>query len=285
MENEKSKDKGLAKIEKANPASNHMQAQLESLLSSISEEKDLDFPAELFKDLDINEIYNESKKIMTQMIGFKELMMMYDCAIKKIRTKFEILDTEFNVRYRRNPINFINTRLKSTRSIMEKMQRNKIPFSLENIEANINDAAGIRIICSYVDDIYSLSSALINQDDIRLVEQKDYIANPKPNGYRSMHLIVSTPIYFADQTRHIKAEVQIRTIAMDFWATLEHQLRYKNLASAGKGIAAELKECADVISETDIKMLDIRKKIEANAHEPTEEEILFEKMSKLNFSL
>lgn len=256
-------------------------SQFETLFSNMSGEQSFDFPIELIENADINDLYTESKEILSQLIEYKELMMMYDCAIKKVRTKFEILDTEFNVRYRRNPINFINTRLKNTRSIMEKMKRNQLPFSVASIEENIKDIAGIRVICSYVDDIYLLSEALSQQDDVQIVERKDYIANPKPNGYRSMHLIVRTPVFFADQTKYLKAEVQIRTIAMDFWATLEHQLKYKHLSTAGEALASELKECANVISDTDLKMLEIRKKIETNGKEPTEEEILFEKMKKI----
>lgn len=257
--------------------------QMKALFPALSDEQVFDFPIELIEQADINDIYNHSKKIMSQMIEFKELMMMYSCAIKKIRTKFEILDAEFNVRNRRNPINLIHTRLKSPRSILEKMNRNNIPFSIGNLEANINDVAGIRIICPYVDDIYQISDALIKQDDVQLLAKKDYIAHPKPNGYRSMHLIVSTPVFFSSQTKIIKAEVQIRTIAMDFWATLEHQLKYKNLSGAGSEIAAELRQCASAIADIDLRMLEIRKKIAANSEQPTEEEILFEKMR--NFSL
>jgi len=230
----------------------------------------------------INSVWEQSKEILSFVVEFKELMMMYKCAIKEIKTKFEILDTEFKIRYQRNPINFIKTRLKSTASIIEKMKRKNIPFSLENIEQYINDVAGVRVICSYVDDIYSIAKALIQQDDIKLIEKKDYISNPKPNGYRSLHLIVSVPVYFAEHKKNMKVEVQIRTIAMDSWASLEHQLRYKQQITNEEEIAEQLKKCAELIANIDYRMLDIRTKIEANCSEPTEEEILLKKLSKID---
>jgi len=230
----------------------------------------------------VNTMWDKSKEILSFLIEFKELMMMYKCAIKEIKTKFEVLDTEFKIRYQRNPINFINTRLKRTTSIIEKMGRKNIPFTLDNIEKYINDVAGVRVICSYIDDIYSIAKALIQQDDIKLIEQKDYIAHPKPNGYRSLHLIVSVPVYFAEQKKDMKVEVQIRTIAMDSWASLEHQLRYKQEITNGEEIAQQLKECADLIADIDSRMLDIRTKIEANSSDPTEEEILLKKLSKID---
>lgn len=141
------------------------------------------------------------------------------------------------------------------------------------------------MICSYVDDIYSIAKALTRQDDIKLIEQKDYIANPKPNGYRSLHLIVSVPVYFAEQKKHMKVEVQIRTIAMDSWASLEHELRYKQEITNGEEIAEQLKECANLISDIDSRMFDIRRKIEASSSDPTEEEILLEKLSKIDMSI
>lgn len=127
-------------------------------------------------------VFDEARKILETLVGYKELRMMYACALKEVRTKFEVLDVEFNVRYSRNPINAIHTRLKSNQSILEKMQRRRIPFSLENLEARIQDVAGVRVICSYVDDIYRLSEALLRQDDVKLIAQKDYIQQPKPNG-------------------------------------------------------------------------------------------------------
>ena len=151
-------------------------------------------------------VFDEARKILETLVGYKELRMMYACALKEVRTKFEVLDVEFNVRYSRNPINAIHTRLKSNQSILEKMQRRRIPFSLENLETRIQDVAGVRVICSYVDDIYRLSEALLRQDDVKLIAQKDYIQQPKPNGYRSLHLIVRVPVFFADQRRDGSAD-------------------------------------------------------------------------------
>ena len=145
-----------------------------------------------------------ARQLLETAVEYKELRMMYACAIKEVQTKFEVLETEFKVRYQRNPISSIQTRLKSSSSIIEKMIRKGVPFSMENLEEQIQDLAGIRVICSYVDDIYALANALTSQDDITLLEEKDYIRNPKPNGYRSLHLIVSVPVFFSQQKRQIK---------------------------------------------------------------------------------
>lgn len=185
-------------------------------------------------------------------------------------------------KYKRNPINFIDSRLKTTSCIIEKMKRKNIPFSIRNIEEYINDVAGVRVICSYTDDIYRIADALIQQDDIRLIEKKDYITHPKPNGYRSLHLLISVPVFFAEHKKHVKVEVQIRTIAMDSWASLEHQLRYKQRVAERPEIAEQLKECADLLSEVDSRMLGIRMMIEENSSDPTEEEIMLEKLSRID---
>ena len=206
-------------------------------------------------------VFDEARKILETLVGYKELRMMYACALKEVRTKFEVLDVEFNVRYSRNPINAIHTRLKSNQSILEKMQRRRIPFSLENLEARIQDVAGVRVICSYVDDIYRLSEALLRQDDVKLIAQKDYIQQPKPNGYRSLHLIVRVPVFFADQRRDLPVEVQIRTIAMDFWASLEHQLKYKAATQVPDDVREELYQCAIAIADIDERMQNICRKL------------------------
>lgn len=228
---------------------------------------------------------DSSRRIMNTMVSFQELLMRYTCALKEIETKFEVLNTEYNVRYRRNPIVSIHTRLKHTLSIVEKMERLGIPFSPEHVEEKINDVAGVRVICSYLDDIYALAEALTKQDDITLIRTKDYIREPKPNGYRSLHLIVSVPVFFADQKRSMKVEVQIRTVAMDYWAELEHQLKYKQEVPNGQEISAELKQCAEEMSEIDLKMLSIRKRIEDGTEKPTEDELLLEKLQKINFTI
>jgi len=232
-----------------------------------------------------NTIYERSKKMLGSMIEYKELIMMYTCAMKEIKTKFEVLDTDFKVRYSRNPISSINTRIKSTASIADKMARRGVPFSVDNIIDHINDVAGIRVICSYIDDIYLLADALLKQEDIKLIARKDYIANPKPNGYRSLHLIVTVPVFFMDEKRDMKVEVQIRTIAMDFWASLEHQLKYKQQIENQQDILTQLKACADVIAVTDERMLNIREQIEKMQDTPTEEDILMEKLSKFDINI
>lgn len=232
--------------------------------------------------LDTPEKVSQTRRFMDMLVGYRELMMMYTCALKEVRTKFEVLDTEFSVRYQRNPISSVSTRLKHTNSIMAKLDRYGYGFSVDNIEKYIHDAAGIRIICSYIDDIYGIADALLNQDDITLVTRKDYIINPKPNGYRSLHLIVEVPVYFANFKKNMKVEVQIRTIAMDFWASLEHQLKYKQNVRNQQEIVAQLTECSNVIAQTDEKMLDIRRQIEESADIPTEDDILLDKVSKLD---
>ena len=223
-----------------------------------------------------------AKQLLETAVDYKELRMMYACAIKEVQTKFEVLETEFKVRYQRNPISSIQTRLKSSSSIIEKMIRKGIPFSMENLEQQIQDLAGIRVICSYVDDIYALANALTSQDDITLLEEKDYIRNPKPNGYRSLHLIVSVPVFFSQQKRQIKVEVQIRTIAMDFWASLEHQMKYKREIPDQQHIVEQLKNCAEDIARVDREMMDIRRRLEESVDEPTEDDILIARLKKLD---
>lgn len=192
---------------------------------------------------------------------FMKLMSYYRCAIMEIETKFRVLDEEYSLEYDRNPINSIKTRLKSFPSIQEKMQRRSFPMTVESIEENLNDIAGIRVICSFPEDVYSLATALLKQDDITLIEMKDYIKNPKPNGYRSLHMIVAIPIFLAHEKRIMRAEIQLRTIAMDFWATLEHQLRYKKDVEFTEEMADELLRCAQMSAELDLKMEKLRKTV------------------------
>ena len=223
-----------------------------------------------------------ARQFMEIIVDYKELRMMYTCAMKEIQTKFDILNTEFKVRYSRNPIASISTRLKTTASIAEKLARYNCGLSVENIEKYIHDVGGVRVICSYIDDIYLIADALLAQDDITLLRKKDYIADPKPNGYRSLHLIVTVPVFFADHKIDMKVEVQIRTIAMDFWASLEHQMKYKQEIPDQETIAEELRLCAETIRETDERMLAIRRKIEAAEDTADEEELLFEKLSRID---
>ena len=155
----------------------------------------------------------------------------------------------------------------------------------ENIEYHLNDIAGIRVICSYIDDIYLLADALTKQDDIKLIKRKDYISNPKPNGYRSLHLIVSVPIFFAESVKEVKAEVQIRTIAMDFWASLEHQIKYKKNVEHAEKVIARLKDCAEEIAHVDETMQEIRIEMDSIKEETTDVETLYEKLKKININL
>ncbi|MBP3506677.1 MAG: GTP pyrophosphokinase family protein, partial [Lachnospiraceae bacterium] len=167
----------------------------------------------------------------------------------------------FSVRYQRNPISFIKTRIKSPDSILKKLQSKGYEISLESIHYNLHDVAGIRVICSFIDDIYEVARMLTSQDDIILIETKDYIQNPKENGYRSLHLIVEVPVFMSDRKQPMQVEVQIRTIAMDFWASLDHQLRYKKDLENAEQISADLKECADIITATDQRMQIIKYQI------------------------
>ena len=191
------------------------------------------------------------------------LMAYYRCAIMEVETKFNVLNEQFSLEYDRNPIESIKSRIKSMESLAKKVRERNIPITVEGIEENIHDVAGIRVICSFPEDIYMLADCLLQQDDITLIEKKDYIQNPKPSGYRSLHLIVSVPIFLKNEKRNMKVEVQLRTIAMDFWASLEHKLRYKkNIpAQVADELAKELKDCAEQSASLDRKMQEIRNKL------------------------
>lgn len=201
--------------------------------------------------------------LLKQAYQFQEAMMMYTCAIREVKTKLEVLNDELSVRNSRNPIELVKSRVKKPVSIVEKLNRRGLPVSLESMMENLDDVAGIRVICSFLDDIYSVAEMLTRQDDVHIIAIKDYILNPKCNGYRSYHMIIEIPVFFSDQKKWMRVEVQIRTIAMDFWASLDHQLKYKKeVQEYSEEISVELKECADVIAQTDDRMLKIRKKIE-----------------------
>lgn len=212
----------------------------------------------------ISRIYsnNEIKeRLQTYTAPYRELMSYYRCAMMEVSTKFNVLDEELSLQYDRNPIEAIKTRLKSPESIMDKLSRRGLPFSAESIEQNLNDIAGVRVICAYISDIYMLRDALLRQDDIVLLQEKDYIKNPKPNGYRSLHLIVETPIFLHDQKKQMRVEVQFRTMAMDWWASVEHKLRYKKPA-APEEVNSELKECADISADLDKRLEKLRQRTE-----------------------
>lgn len=197
---------------------------------------------------------NTQQQIMEQMFRFIELEHLYESAIREVKTKLEILDSEFRTKFSYNPIHHIEDRLKSPQSIMEKLRRKGVPFNVDAARANLNDIAGVRVICNYIEDIYTVAELLTAQDDIKLISRKDYIDSPKPNGYRSLHLVIETPVYLSDKKEYVNVEVQIRTIAMDFWASLEHELKYKTDVDVSAELAAELKECAETIAATDVKM-------------------------------
>lgn len=212
----------------------------------------------------ISRIYsnNEIKeRFQTYAAPYRELMSYYRCAMMEVSTKFNVLDEELSLQYDRNPIEAIKTRLKSPDSIMDKLSRRGLPFSAESIEHNLNDIAGVRVICAYISDIYMLRDALLRQDDIVLLQEKDYIKNPKPNGYRSLHLIVETPIFLHDQKKQMRVEVQFRTMAMDWWASVEHKLRYKKPA-APEEVNSELKECAEISADLDKRLEKLRQRTE-----------------------
>lgn len=197
--------------------------------------------------------------------AFRNLMMQYECAMLEIETKLQVLNKELSLVNSRNPFESIKCRIKSPESIFGKLKRKNLPYTIESIEQNLNDIAGIRVICSYPEDIYRLVECLTKQDDVILVEKKDYIKNPKENGYRSLHLIVDIPIFLTGEKKHMRVEVQFRTIAMDFWASLEHKMKYKKDIENAESISEELKYCAELISQLDRRMEQISKKIDANA--------------------
>ena len=213
---------------------------------------------------DNDNFVEEYQKFMSENLKpLNTLLANYRCAMMAIETKFRVLNEQFSLNYDNSPIESIQTRLKSIESISKKMKQKNLPMTIKSLEDNLFDIAGVRIICSFPEDIYLLSDCLLKQDDIRLLEQKDYIKNPKPNGYRSLHLIVEVPIFLEDEKRWMKVEVQMRTIAMDFWASLEHKMRYKKdlpedlLAK----LSSELSDCAELSATLDQRMQNIRNQI------------------------
>lgn len=189
---------------------------------------------------------------------YAELMAYYKCAMMEIETKFNVLNEEFSMQLDRQPISSIKSRLKNPMSIRNKLKKLGYPLTVACMEKHLNDIAGIRVICSFTQDVYSVAKALENQDDIKILQTKDYIANPKKNGYRSLHLIIEVPIYLQNEKRTMKVEIQFRTISMDAWATMEHQLKYKKDHVFTKKMADELKYCADLSADLDYRMNNIR---------------------------
>lgn len=200
---------------------------------------------------------------------YLELMNRYQCAIMEVETKLNVLNTEFSLQFDRNPFESIKSRLKSPTSIIEKLKRKDLALNEETIakviEEQLYDVAGIRVVCAFQEDIYRLAELLVQQDDIRLIRTKDYIKNPKPNGYRSLHLILEIPVFLSEGKTPMKVEVQFRTIAMDFWASVDHKLRYKKDLTNEAEIVEKLRQCANVIAGLDDEMQRIRSMIEEDA--------------------
>ena len=195
-----------------------------------------------------------TEKLKEYLTGYNRLMAYYKCAIMEVETKLNVLNEQFTLRYDRNPISSIQTRLKSPESIKNKLEGRSLPLTLESIEGNLHDVAGLRVICTFPQDVYTIKKALLSQDDITLIEEKDYIRNPKPHGYRSLHLIISVPIYLLHEKRHMQVEIQLRTIAMDSWAALEHQLKYKKDVVFTEEMSQNLLLCAQMSAELDARM-------------------------------
>ena len=204
---------------------------------------------------------HDAEKLMESAMQLQQIMLLYEAGIREIKTKLDILSDESNISGKPSPIDSIKSRIKSPRSIIKKLKRRGFPISLQSMMDNLNDIGGIRVICPFIQDIYTVADMLMRQSDLTLIEKKDYIANPKPNGYRSLHLILEVPIFLSEATKPVRIELQLRTIAMDFWASLEHQLRYKSDVQVPPHISDDLKECADVIAATDEEMQRIAKEL------------------------
>ena len=197
---------------------------------------------------------NAQERVAQAFMEFMQLGHVYESAMEIVKTYLGILDNEFNIKFQRNPIHNIESRLKSADSIMNKLIKKGIPFTIENAKKYLLDIAGIRVTCCYINDIYVLAEMLARRDDFVVLKQKDYIKKPKPSGYRSFHLVLNVPVHLSSSKTTVPVEIQIRTIAMDFWASLEHQLRYKPTGTITPEISEELRQCAERIAETDIQM-------------------------------
>ena len=221
------------------------------------------------EQLEISTILKEERPeyILEQMKPFRQLMMQYECALMEVETKLNVLNAEFSLEYDRNPIESIKTRIKQPVSIWGKLKRMGEELNVKNIENYLSDVAGIRVICSFPEDIYTVAELLSKQDDITVLKRKDYIKNPKENGYRSLHLILEIPIFLSDEKKYMKVEVQFRTIAMDFWASVEHKLKYKKDIKNPELIAEQLKNCANTIADVDFRMQAIRHDIDKVAEQ------------------
>lgn len=194
--------------------------------------------------------------------SWKEVTLIYNSALKQISTKLEILNDEFQHVHRYNPIEHIKSRIKTPESIVKKLKKHGYESTIENMVKYVNDIAGIRVICSFTSDIYQIAEMISNQSDIKVISVKDYIVNPKASGYKSYHMLVSIPVYLSDRIEETKVEIQIRTVAMDFWASLEHKIHYKFEGNAPEHIKEQLVECSRIVSNLDERMLDLNKEIQ-----------------------
>jgi len=196
----------------------------------------------------------EAENLIESVFQLQHILMLYESGIREVKTRLDILNAESRISGKPNPIESIKSRIKSPRSIIRKLRRHGFALSLQSMMNNLNDIGGIRVICPFIDNIYAVADMLARQHDLTLIQRKDYIQNPKPNGYRSLHLILEVPIFLSDRTQPVRIELQLRTIAMDFWASLEHQLRYKSEVQVPSELVDDLKKCADVIAATDQEM-------------------------------
>lgn len=219
---------------------------------------DMEMQLEEFKDILDTDI-GENKK--DEIIELTKLIQIYNSAMKEVSTKLEILDDEFHISFSHNPIHHLECRIKGIRSIFNKTKKYGIPMTLEAIKENVFDIAGIRVICNYIDDIYSMEKMLLKQTDISLIKRKDYIENPKENGYRSLHIVVSIPVFLSNRVENVPVEIQMRTVAMDYWASLEHKLKYKNNKNDMEQYSDILLECAKKLDETEKTMQHIKNSI------------------------
>lgn len=203
--------------------------------------------------------------------SWEEVVLIYNSALKEIGTKLEILNDEFQHVHQYNPIEHIKSRIKTPQSIVKKLKKHGYESTIDNMVKYVNDIAGIRVICSFTSDIYRIAEMIINQNDIKVISVKDYILHPKPSGYKSYHLIVTVPIFLSDRIVDTKVEIQIRTVAMDFWASLEHKIHYKFEGNAPEHIKRELVECANMVSELDARMLSLNEQVQELANEADEQ--------------
>ncbi len=204
---------------------------------------------------------DQQKEIFSVLQEFIELEHLYESAAELVKTQLHIYDSEFGVKFQRNPIHSIESRIKSPQSMMGKLQKKGLELSAKSAQENLMDIAGIRVVCYYIDDIYTIAELLGMQEEYKIVKIKDYIKNPKPSGYRSLHVILMIPVYLSTKKKEVPVEIQIRTIAMDFWASLEHQLHYKTNSVVSESLKKELQDCAEIIADTDLRMQDIYQQI------------------------